>query len=204
MAHLLRPALLLFALFQGAVVALNDTSETIWSSVVITRNGDSIPLIANEPTVLTPLGAQQLFSAGALFRNRYIAPTDVATYAEYIIDEISTYQLDNSQTFTLSLLDEYVAASAQAFIQGLYPPLINSFPSGDPIITDVSLLANGSNIAFPLGKCPDRRTHDRSSSSSRWISVPECLCYLVAGSIFHMACRSDQLQWLSRLWIRVL
>ncbi|MCJ1321599.1 hypothetical protein MMC15_006944 [Xylographa vitiligo] len=185
MAHLLRPALLLFALFQGAVVALNDTSETIWSSVVITRNGDSIPLIANEPTVLTPLGAQQLFSAGALFRNRYIAPTDVATYAEYIIDEISTYQLDNSQTFTLSLLDEYVAASAQAFIQGLYPPLINSFPSGDPIITDVSLLANGSNIAFPLGgyQYPNVYATSLLDPYSIWLAgQTNCNGFLVSGS----------------------
>ena len=158
MTQLLRTALLLSAVFTGAVVASNG-SETIWSSVVITRNGDSIPLISNEPTVLTPLGAQQLFSAGAVFRDRYIAPSDVATYGEYIINGISTYQIDNTQTFALSLLEEYVAASAQAFIQGLYPPLINSFPTADSIITPVSLLANGSNIAFPLGTCPVRRSH---------------------------------------------
>ena len=158
MARLLRTALLLSALFHSAVVASNG-SETIWSSVVITRNGNSIPLIANEPTVLTPLGAQQLFSAGAVFRNRYIAPSDAATFGEYIINEISTYNIDNTQTVALSLLDEYVAASAQAFIQGLYPPLTNSFPSADPIITPISLLANGSNIAFPLGQCSLRRSN---------------------------------------------
>ena len=152
MARVLRIALLLAAVFQLAAGASNG-SETIWSSVVITRNGDSIPLISNDPTVLTPLGAQQLFSAGASFRDRYIAPSDAAAYGEYIINEISTYQIDNSQTFALSLLDEYVAASAQAFVQGLYPPLNSSFISEDPIITSVSLLANGSNIAFPLGEC---------------------------------------------------
>ncbi|MCJ1286362.1 hypothetical protein MMC26_005707 [Xylographa opegraphella] len=184
MAQLLWTALLLTAWFQGAVTASNG-SETIWSSVVITRNGDSIPLIANEPTVLTPLGAQQLYSAGALFRNRYIAPSDAVTYAQYIINDISTYEIDNSQTFALSLLDEYVAASAQAFIQGLYPPLTESFPSGNPIITAVSLLANGSNIAFPLGGYQYSNIYATSSLDpySIWLAgQTNCNGFLVSGS----------------------
>ncbi|MCJ1290183.1 hypothetical protein MMC34_001719 [Xylographa carneopallida] len=184
MARLLRTALLLSALFHSAVVASNG-SETIWSSVVITRNGNSIPLIANEPTVLTPLGAQQLFSAGAVFRNRYIAPSDAATFGEYIINEISTYNIDNTQTVALSLLDEYVAASAQAFIQGLYPPLTNSFPSADPIITPISLLANGSNIAFPLGGYQYPNIYATSSLDpySIWLAgQTNCNGFLVSGS----------------------
>ncbi|MCJ1383167.1 hypothetical protein MMC17_006280 [Xylographa soralifera] len=184
MAHLLRTAVVLSALFQGAVIASNG-SETIWSSVVITRNGDSIPLISNDPTVLTPLGAQQLFSAGALFRNRYIAPSDAATNGEYIINEISPNQIDNSQTFALSLLDEYVAVSAQAFIQGLYPPLTNSFPSANPIITPVSLLVNGSNIGFPLGGYQYPNIYATSSLDpySIWLAgQTNCNGYLVSGS----------------------
>ncbi|MCJ1473294.1 hypothetical protein MMC13_001945 [Lambiella insularis] len=128
--------------------AVAGSTETIWSSVVITRNGDSIPLISEDLTTLTPLGAQQLFEAGAFFRDRYIAPT---TFGDYIINGISTYSIDNTQIFSISTQDEYVLASAQAFIQGLYPPLNNSFSSEDPLITSLSLLANGSNIAFPLG-----------------------------------------------------
>lgn len=150
MAQIVLNALLLLT-WEGFANAVSNT-ETIWSSVVITRNGDSIPLISDQLITLTPLGAQQLFSAGAFFRDRYIAPTNISAYGDYIINGISTYSIDNTQTFSLSTQDEYVIASAQAFIQGLYPPLNHSFASEDPIITSVSLLANGTNTAFPLGK----------------------------------------------------
>ena len=148
---LLAATLLLFLGSAHAAMPLATAGpiETVWSSVIVTRNGDSVPLIANEPTVVTPLGAQQMFTAGTLFRDRYITG---ATPGNLTIPGISMYQIDNSQTFALSLLDEYVAASAQAFIQGLYPPLNNSFSTADPIITPESLLANSTNIAFPLGE----------------------------------------------------
>ena len=123
--------------------------ETVWSSVIITRNGDSIPLISNEPTVVTPLGAQQMFSAGTLFRDRYITGTTPGN--NLTIPGISMYEIDNTQTFALSLLHDYVTASAQAFIQGLYPPLNNSFSTDDPIISPESLLANSTQVSFPLG-----------------------------------------------------
>lgn len=120
------------------VVAQNLT-ETVWSSVVVTRNGDSIPLISSNPTVLTPLGAQQLYSAGALFRDRYLNGNST-------IPSISKSEIDNTQTFALSLLAEYVESSAQAFMQGLYPPDPNT------IISSLSRLANGTTISPPLGK----------------------------------------------------
>jgi hypothetical protein len=128
-----------------------STTEVIWGSVIITRNGDSIPLISNDPTTLTPLGAQQLYSAGALFRERYIEPTN-ENVGNYTIPGISAFLIDNTQTFTLASLDEYVVSSAQAFIQGLYPPIQDNLGAADALITPESLLANGTNIAFPLGK----------------------------------------------------
>ena len=148
---LIAASLLLFlgSAYADMPLAVAGSIETVWSSVIITRNGDSVPLIANEPTVVTPLGAQQMFAAGALFRDRYITG---AAPGNLTINGISMYQIDNSQTFALALLDEYVTASAQAFIQGLYPPLNNSFSTDDPIITPESLLANSTQVAFPLGE----------------------------------------------------
>ena len=128
---------LIYSRLVPVVVAQNLT-ETIWSSVIVTRNGDSIPLISSSPTVLTPLGAQQLYSSGALFRDRYINSNSA-------IPGLSKSAIDNSQTFSLSLLADYVEASAQAFIQGLYPPVINTINS------PISLLANGSTVSPPLG-----------------------------------------------------
>ena len=143
---------ILFSALLAVAYAQSNTSQTVWCSVVVTRNGDSTPLISNELTTLTPLGALQLNSAGALFRNRYIAVTDTSIDGSFPINGLSTYSIDNTQTFALSLLDEYVTASAQAFMQGLYPPLNTSYPDpGAPLVTPASLLADGSYVNNPLG-----------------------------------------------------
>lgn len=131
-------AVLISARLIPHVVAQN-LPETIWSSVLVTRNGDSIPLISSSPAVLTPLGAQQMFSTGALFRDRYLSGNST-------IPAISKSEIDSTQTLALSLLAEYVESSAQAFMQGLYPPDQNT------IISSTSRLANGTTISPPLGK----------------------------------------------------
>lgn len=124
--------------FAQVMLAAN-VNETIWSSIVVIRNGDSSPLISDGPTTLTPLGAQQMYAAGSSFRDRYIT-------GNTSIQGISKSEIDNVETFTLSLLRDYVASSAQAFIQGLYPPVQNT------IFSPTALLANGSSIVAPLGK----------------------------------------------------
>lgn len=119
------------------VVVAQNLTETIWSSVIVTRNGDSIPVIMSDPNVLlTPLGSQQLHSTGAFFRDRYISGNDA-------IPSISKSEIDDIQTYSLSLLANNVEASAQAFIQGLYPPVLSVSPT--------SLFANGTPISSPLG-----------------------------------------------------
>ncbi|MCJ1248941.1 hypothetical protein MMC30_006162 [Trapelia coarctata] len=144
--------------FIPVVVAQNLT-ETVWSSVIVTRNGDSIPLVSSSPTVLTPLGAQQLYSTGALFRDRYINGNNA-------IPDISKSEIDNTQTFSLSLLADYVEASAQAFIQGLYPPVQNT------IISPTSVLANGSTISPPLGgyQYPLIYSYSRRDPKTIWLA----------------------------------
>ena len=121
-------------------------NETIWASVVYSYHGDRTPLVLPVQNVLTPLGAQQLFSAGAFFRQRYLAAPAGAQEANHTIDSILHNSFDTSQIHIRSTLDDYVLASAQAFMQGLYPPL-NSTSGTDPN----SILANGSFIKFPLG-----------------------------------------------------
>lgn len=123
--------------------------ETIWSSVIYTRYGERTPLISPQESILTSVGAQQLYSAGSYFRNRYVAPLDDNAGVSSAVNGISEYEVDSTQVFTMSTADEYIATSAQAFLQGLYPPLSISANTTANIST--SILANGSNIEYPLG-----------------------------------------------------
>lgn len=121
-------------------------NDTIWASVVYSYHGDRTPLVLPVQNVLTPLGAQQLFSSGSFFRQRYLAAPAGAQEANHSINGILHNSYDSSQTYIISTLQDYVVASAQAFCQGLYPPLNQS--SG---IDPASKLANGSIIPSPLG-----------------------------------------------------
>lgn len=142
-------ALLASLLYLLPVTASSQYRERVWSSVIFTRYGERTPLISPEQTVLTPLGAQQLYSAGSAFRRRYIAPPSDGFGANSGIEGISKYAIDNTQVYVMSTIEEFVVASAQAFMQGLYPPL--SASSNNTVLNSMSVLANGSNIDFPLG-----------------------------------------------------
>ena len=129
-----------------AAFTLAQVKETIWSSVIYNFYGERTPLILPSQSVLTPLGAQQLYSVGSFFRNRYVAPeTNESTLA---IHGLAKDELDDTQTSVMSTLDEFIVASAQAFMQGLYPPFN---VSSRTLLNPMSILANGSIIDFPLG-----------------------------------------------------
>ena len=145
-------------MFQQSVIALiivfifrtayGDSNETIWASTIYSYYGDRTPLILPVQNMLTPLGAQQLFSAGSFFRQRYLAEPQAQREADLSIAGLSQTALDNAQTMILSTPDQYAIGSAQAFLQGLYPPLGSSSGS----TTDQTAnLTNGSVIESPLG-----------------------------------------------------
>ena len=66
--------------------------------------------------------------------------------------------------------DQFIVASAQAFMQGLYPPL--QLSSNDTFATSQSVLANGSNILSPLNgyQYPQIYTASRNDDNSIWIA----------------------------------
>ncbi|KAI9809757.1 MAG: hypothetical protein M1825_000190 [Sarcosagium campestre] len=132
----------------------SGSTTTVHAAVIFTRHGDRTPLNLPGRAKLTQLGASQLFNSGSLFRGRYIETSDAqgndsAEAANGPISGIAPFVIDNSQINTLTVEDEYVVASAQAFLQGLYPPLNESnslgFPNDDP------RLGNGSSVYGPLG-----------------------------------------------------
>ena len=100
--------LLLVSSLLLAVFAQSQTNanETIWSSVIVTRHGDRTPKIApgtySLTPNLTPLGAQQLASAGSFFRDRYIASSSTPSNANHGINGIAQYEINNDQIAALS------------------------------------------------------------------------------------------------------
>jgi hypothetical protein len=93
--------------------------EQLLSSVIFTTYGDRTPFILPIEPILTPLGASQLYNVGSAFRNRYISSENGTNVDSTGIMGISPYVLDNSQIAILSTQDQYVVASASAFMQGL-------------------------------------------------------------------------------------
>lgn len=144
------PTIIAIATAAGFILTrIASAQEIIWSSVIYSRSGEQTPLIAPRESVLTSVGAQQLYSAGSYFRNRYVAPRDDNATSSSAMNGISKYEIDSTQVFTMCMADEYIATSAQAFLQGLYPPL--NISSNTTAKNSASILANGSNIDYPLG-----------------------------------------------------
>ena len=130
-----------FPFVQGA------PNETVWSVVIYNLYGERTPLVLPAQTILTPHGAQQAYAAGAFFRDRYVSQGGSGSDINMTIDGISAETIDNSQTFVFSTLPEYTVASAQAFMQGLYPP---KNISSSTTLDDMAILANGTVEEYPL------------------------------------------------------
>lgn len=180
-----------------SLVALPTLAQTvlrehIWSTVIYTRYGDRTPYIFPASSSLTPLGATQLFQAGSKFRDRYLVST--ADEASTVIQGISPFQLNNDQLFIFSLDDQFIIASAQAFMQGLYPPLRAS--SNATFINGQSQLANGSNVVGPFSGYQYAKLVTASSLDldSIWLSGAEnCPVYAESKSEYFASAFYDNL-----------
>lgn len=94
-----------------------DQVYTVWGSVVYNRIGEQTPALLGGDPILTPTGARQAYSAGSFFRSRYITATNGS------IRGMNLNLLDPNELYVLALDLQPSAASAQAFVQGLYPPV---------------------------------------------------------------------------------
>ncbi|KAL6708452.1 hypothetical protein ACN47E_002715 [Coniothyrium glycines] len=109
------------------------------------RTGERTPLARSDTPSLTALGANQMYTLGKNIRNRYIAGGPGALGEEPIAN-LSQNILDNNQVHVQTLDTGYLVSSAQAFMQGLYPPHGISNGTGDV----TGLLADGTVLDFPL------------------------------------------------------
>lgn len=112
-------------------------------------HGEHSPPSLSAPAILTPFGAQQMYTQGAAFRKRYLSPIyhrsrDAASGC-YPIDGIDPNANDGSHLTLLSLSHNYTVASAMAFMQGLYSPSAQAM-SGYP---EAGRPVNGSGMGYP-------------------------------------------------------
>lgn len=116
------------------------STEKVWGVYAFTVYGESKPSVISSPRILTDYGANELAAAASAFRSRYISESGIS---ETGIQNISPMILDSNDVDVLSTTDQNVIGSAQAFMQGLYPPLgtmnVSSFQQ-----------VNGSFVQAPL------------------------------------------------------
>ncbi|EFX06508.1 histidine acid phosphatase [Grosmannia clavigera kw1407] len=166
-------------LLLAALAAPATAQETVWSSVSFVLYGERTPLQGSTSPELTPLGAQQMFDLGSIFRARYLSSANTtlpdimaSITSQALIEGIEEDSIDNDQVFTQATDDSYVAASALAFLQGLYPPQTSSFAAGNGG-RDAAVLNNDTLVNFPLNgyQYPLVATLSYDDPASVWIGA---------------------------------
>ncbi|KAA8566054.1 hypothetical protein EYC84_008659 [Monilinia fructicola] len=110
-------------------------------------------------------------------RDRYLNSTATQLTLGFPINGLSDPYIINNQLQVWSAGDEYVLASAQAFMQGLYPPVPGVGQGMSNILT------NGSLINFPLGgyQYPNINSMSEMDYNYIWIAgSDQCTTYDVA------------------------
>jgi hypothetical protein len=122
-------------------------SYTVLSTVVFLRSGDRTPKVLGDvPTTLTSLGAQQAHAAGSFYRDRYISSAVSKSGVDKApLRGLSANSVDPREMYILALDTHPTVATAQAFMQGFYPPLIlNESTAG--MLDPSSVLANNTYV----------------------------------------------------------
>ncbi|KAF3908662.1 hypothetical protein AA313_de0205967 [Arthrobotrys entomopaga] len=107
----------LLALAFGISITATQAAETIVGAYILSRHGDRT-VKRHSPTKLTNLGYNQILASGEYFRCRYISSN-----ATHQVLGISSNEVVNSQIHVVTTDDNVLMNSAQAFVQGLYPPI---------------------------------------------------------------------------------
>ncbi|KAG4222087.1 hypothetical protein PC116_g29438 [Phytophthora cactorum] len=151
-----------------------SANETVWASFAYVLYGERTPFLGDLVSSLTPLGAQQLYSQGSLFRARYLSNSSLSDEDNAIttnspIVGLERQALDNSQLSVFSSTDDYVVGGALAFLQGLYPPVTRAFADNNGG-ANASRLANGTLVNYPLGgyQYPNIRNVPTTDPNSIW------------------------------------
>lgn len=154
----------------------DDDDVRVWAAVAYITHGEKTPSLGHLQEMLTPEGAQQMWRQGRAFRARYINATEHLGDSEREVTGkapirgIDANVIDNTLVDVVAAEDEWVVGSALAFLQGLYPPITNSYNKlggGD----DLARRLDGSaseTIEFPLSgyQYPNLQTLSSCDSES--------------------------------------
>lgn len=147
----------------------DSDSYNVLASVAFVRTGEKSPQILDRtPSTLTSLGAQQVHSAGALLRSRYVASSSSRSgITRAPLRGLEPNSVNPREFYVLALDTQPTVASAQAFVQGFYPPSVLN-ESMAALVEPNSVLANGTYVCIvsstkQLARCADRQTGRESS-----------------------------------------
>jgi hypothetical protein len=125
LTYLFAPTLLL----SGAALA-----DQVWSVYMFHRHGDRTAK-ALPPASLTLLGYNEVLASGTYYNSRYVSGT-----SDMQIQGISDTTVKNSQISVSAPVDVVIQSSAEAFLQGFYPPVAGL----------TQTLANGTMVTSPM------------------------------------------------------
>ncbi|KAK5165482.1 uncharacterized protein LTR77_009011 [Saxophila tyrrhenica] len=175
MLHSILP-LLTFLL--PTVTAQSDARYTVWASVIFSRTGERTPeVLGSEPVTLTSVGARQQELNGHFFRQRYFESfNNFSTDNGVGIAPLPGMnpQIPDVQKLYVQALDEQSSvASAQAFLQGLYPPVSFSGNASEvqAMVDPSGRVANGSYVDPPLGGYRYAQVHTSGQYDPEFVYV---------------------------------
>ncbi|KAM0717181.1 hypothetical protein Q7P37_007033 [Cladosporium fusiforme] len=145
-------AAVLLTPYSNAQSDSDSGSYNVLASVAFVRTGERSPpqQLGRLPTALTSLGAQQAHNAGSFLRSRYVATSSSSSGAVRApLRGLKVNSADPRQFYVLALDTQPTVTSAQAFVQGFYPPSVLN-ESTAALMDPTSVLANGTYIESPL------------------------------------------------------
>ena len=146
------PSLSNFAAAMALLASAN--AHTIHSVLVFTRHGDRTAKFYKNYE-MTNLGAQQVYSSGQYYRDRYLT-------GSHPIAGVSQDSATTSQIWASAPDQHVLYQTATNFLQGLYPPLAAEDPD---------VLGNGTEISGPLDGYQFILVHgeDTTSPDTIWL-----------------------------------
>ncbi|KAF2094482.1 phosphoglycerate mutase-like protein, partial [Rhizodiscina lignyota] len=146
------------------------------------RTGERTPIVGPDDVRLTSTGAQQAFSLGQQFRDRYVVNNDSNSNAFAPINNLNTNRADREETVILVPDNEYFQGSAQAFMQSFYPPHkpeVEEITDLSQILSDSSVVDNPLNgYIYPL----IHTSSDLDPNSIFVAGADNCVTWAVSGS----------------------
>ncbi|KAK2013687.1 phosphoglycerate mutase-like protein [Colletotrichum eremochloae] len=138
-------SLVLLASALLSTTSAQSSNPSVWASVAMVMHGERTPLRSELKNTLTPQGAQQLYAQGNAFRLRYLTSgtmmmnvSEGRITPQIPIQGMARNVLEHEQLTILSAPDSHIVTGANAFMQGLYPPITTAFAAN----------AGGANISY--------------------------------------------------------